>query len=253
MTSASVPCSALGSLDDPSELDPIRGVRRALQREAPGDWLGVLYPDAGEAVAVRMAGSGRARRARTQRDTPSARARRRMRRYSLSNDCRRLLTLTFATATHDRGQVRRVLKRALREVRIELGRAFAYVRVIEHHPEGHGLHIHLLVGSKAARLIAEKWRHGESDLRRLRSRRDVARATTYLTKEFERSEGGRHRYEIAQGFEPQRVELSASSCGALVSAFVEEMGGRPVLERVLGGPVPFAWVGWWATDALGSP
>src|SRR6185437_16114390 len=107
--------------------------------------------------------------------------------------------------------------RELRE-RID-GERFAYVWVPQWHPGGHGLHAHFAVGRFVPRkLIDRAWGHGFVHIKlldglpvgsgELAEARLAARYLAgYAGRDLgdERRPAGLHRYEVAQGFQPDKI------------------------------------------------
>lgn len=169
------------------------------------------------------------------------RARASVRRYGAANRLSRLWTLTYAgEGCFDQTQIRSDLGEFFRGLRAELGKPFPYVWVPEWHPGGHGLHAHFTVGQFIpVRLIKEVWGHGIvhgkliGDLPVGSGTLEEARAAAgylgkYLTKGFgEERLAGLHRYEVAQGFQPEKVPLRAESDEAVIGKASELMGSQP--------------------------
>ena len=148
-----------------------------------------------------------------------------MRRYCAANGLNRLGTLTYAGAgCHEplqlRGDVGEFVKRL--RARGSDGRT-PYVWVPQWHPGGHGLHVHFAVGRYVPRrLIEEAWGHGFVHIKLLSGLpvgsgvRDEARlAARYLARyigrelDGEQRPAGLHRYEVAQGFQPAAISVTA--------------------------------------------
>ena len=94
------------------------------------------------------------------------------------------------------------------------GKPFPYLYVLELHPEGHGYHVHLAVpGGMFTDFIQLRrvWGHGriqysENNRHSGESRNDARRLATYLSKYltkdlYDDHRKGEHRYEPAQGFD----------------------------------------------------
>jgi hypothetical protein len=92
-----------------------------------------------------------------------------------------------------------------------------YVVVPELHKDGH-VHLHVLVGFYLEQQRLEQlWPHGFVDSGKARAHgsgaREAARkagayAAKYLAKAFEDGAPRRHRYEVAEGFQPHVVKRS---------------------------------------------
>ena len=129
-----------------------------------------------------------------------------------------------------------------RGLRRELGgRALAYAWTSEWHPGGHGLHVHFAVGRYVGqRLIRDVWGRGIvhikliGDLPHGSGALEEARvAAGYLAKYVSKSlddvrrAAGLHRYEVAQGFQPERVQLAGRLEAQVLADASEQMGGEP--------------------------
>jgi hypothetical protein len=170
------------------------------------------------------------------------RARSKVRRYCAANRLNRLWTLTYAgEGCFDQAQVRADLGGFFRGLRRELGRPVPYVWVPEWHPGGHGLHVHFAVGEFVRHgLIKDVWGRGIVHVRLIgdlpvgSGQLEEARvAAGYLAKYVSKNVGDEriprlHRYEVAQGFQPERVPLRGVSEAAVVALASERMGSDPV-------------------------
>ena len=101
-----------------------------------------------------------------------------------------------------------------------LAGAFPYLWVPQWHPGGHGLHAHFAVGRFVPRrLIERSWGHGFVHIKLLDglpvgsgTLGEARLAARYLARyvgrdvEEERRLAGLHRYEVAQGFQPAKIE-----------------------------------------------
>jgi hypothetical protein len=103
----------------------------------------------------------------------------------------------------------------LQRLRVFLGADFPAAYVIEVHPKGHGLHVHVALQSRFIDwvLLGRLWGRGhvqysdcQAAISRVVGKRAQARAlagylSKYMAKGFDEShELGRHRYEVTQGF-----------------------------------------------------
>jgi hypothetical protein len=211
-------------------------------------WTFSLYPQAAEGggcfvppYAAEGARGGRPDPARSQEEA-GRRARSKLRRYCAANRLNRFGTLTYAQSCRDPLQLRADVAGFFRGLRGELGGdRFPYAWTSEWHPGGHGLHVHFAVGRYVRqRLIREVWDRGIvhikliGDLPHASGALEEARvAAGYLAKyvskslDDERRAAGLHRYEVAQGFQPQRVQLLARSEAQLMAEACARMGAEP--------------------------
>ncbi|MHB1166468.1 MAG: rolling circle replication-associated protein [Candidatus Nanopelagicales bacterium] len=186
-----------------------------------------------------------------------------MRRYCAANGLDRLGTLTYAGAgCHDPHDLRTDVGAFFRDLRASAGgRPLPYVWVPEWHPGGHGLHVHFAVGQFIRKsLIERSWGRGFVHIKRLSdmpvgaSARDHARRAAgylskYVSKTFDTSSAGLHRYEVAQGFQPRAVRLEGRTCADVVEQACHVMGSAPVTRwsstdaEDWSGP-PAVWFQW---------
>jgi hypothetical protein len=214
-------------------------------------WVLSLYPQAAEAggwlsrgrVALRSGGRPDAERAVEE---AARRARAKVRRYAAANRLNRLGTLTYrGEGCHDPVRLRRDLSGFFRELRDALGEGgFPYVWVPQWHPGGHGLHAHFAVGRFVPRgLIDGSWGHGFVHIKlldglpvgsdQLAEARLAARYLAgYAGRDLgdERRPAGLHRYEVAQGFQPEKVLVYGVSAEDAIERASSVMGSDP--ERV---------------------
>src|SRR4051794_37289264 len=156
------------------------------------------------------------------REEAARRASGRVRRYCAEHRLNRLGTLTYRGAgCHNPYQLRRDIAEFFRSLRGLLGgEPFPYVWVPEWHKTDHGLHVHFAVRRFIPpRLIERAWGHGFVHIKLLgqlpasSTPRDEARmAARYLSKYVRKSFDARripglHRYEVAQGFQPESVRV----------------------------------------------
>ncbi|MFC8504137.1 hypothetical protein ACFUC1_17390 [Pedococcus sp. NPDC057267] len=231
-------------------------------------WVASLYPDAGEAggslqYPVRRRpsfGPGDPERAKAE---AGRRARTKVRRYCAANRLNRLGTLTYAgKGCHDPKQARADAGEFFRALRAELGgEALPYLWVPEWHPGGHGLHLHFAVGRYIKRSAIERaWGRGFVHIKllgdlptgsgRLEEARLAARYLgKYVTKDADQGWEGLHRYEVAQGFQPARVSIIASTGRDTIAQLAEQMARPPDYvwwsseTQDWQGP-PAVWVSW---------
>lgn len=220
--------------------------------EGPG-WRVVEYVDTGEATvwwagprggSDRLPGESMPRPGENARRAV-ARARVSVRRYAVRNRLTRLWTFTYVEAQWDVGQVRRDVNAWAKRLRKHLDRSVPYVAVMELHPGGHGLHVHVLLPSrfvrhKAMRALWGKghvqYSDGDTSVRRVKGQRSRARRAAeyvakYVGKELGQAMGpGQHRYEVGEGFQPEQVRRSVRSEFAGLRWLCERRGGElPVL------------------------
>ncbi|WP_347058468.1 hypothetical protein ABC795_17135 [Blastococcus sp. HT6-30] len=197
------------------------------------------------------------------REEAARRAARKVRRYCAHNRLNRLGTLTYRGAgRHDPRLLRRDVAEFFRSLRDLLGGApFAYLWVPEWHKTDHGLHVHFAVGRFIPRgLIERAWGHGFVHIKLLSppsgaTTRDEARIagrylSKYVRKSFDaRRIAGLHRYEVAQGFQPEALRLHGRTVEDVMAQAAEAMGGDPAevwtSDEAIGwqGP-PAVWAMW---------
>ena len=218
-------------------------------------WHVTVYPEAREAAGRffgtidgwQRPGGGTAGESRDPERSAvvaSSRARSRVRRYCAANRTNRFWTLTYAGGgCHDPAVLRRALGEFFRGVRSALGgNAFPYLWVPEWHKTGHGLHAHFVVAQYIKRSVIESvWQqvpgHGFvhvkliGDLPVGSTAVDEARIAAryiakYMNKDFEEKRVmGLHRYDLAQGFQPQKVTVPGPSLPEAYRRACELMGG----------------------------
>ncbi|WP_084181532.1 rolling circle replication-associated protein [Jatrophihabitans endophyticus] len=158
-----------------------------------------------------------------------------------------MLTLTYrGSGNHDRDLLVDHLHDFWRTLRGEVGGSFPYLWVPELHPGGHGWHAHAALGAFVPiRTVRACWPHGDridlarkgrvglSDAAVVERARIAARYIgKYLGKGFEESARalGRHRYECAQGFQPEVERFEAATRDELVGRLDARMGAHPLLR-----------------------
>lgn len=260
----------------PGPVRPSRLDRGTLLVPGTGEgWSATLYPDAREAIIWREdhrpadpasyserdrdpAGAGAPERDRV---TPAAdplngersrrRARGRVRRYAIANRCTRLATFTYAEEQWSARKVKRDWARLARDLK---GRwpDLAWVRVLELHPGGHGLHLHAGLSRYVPKAeLAAMWGHGLVDVRKLRTKRgggeDARQAARYLAKyatKAAEADPGEHAYEVAQGHQPATISLRGW----------DRQDAWERVIRSMGGEVPsYQWDSGQVTDWRGPP
>lgn len=238
-------------MSDPSH-SPVGGPLSGPVALMPG-WSLSLYPSAGEGgghfVSLRQrersfVPRGAARDPGRAAQEAGRRARGRLRRYCAANRLNRLGTLTYAgDGCHDPRLVRADLGAFFRALRGGLGgEPLAYVWVAEWHKSGHGLHAHFAVGRYVPRsLIASAWGHGFVHIKLLgglpagsgpveEARKAAGYLSKYVAKAFTDPAArvmDRHRYDVAQGFQPPKVRLFGRSADAVLDQASALLGGEP--------------------------
>jgi hypothetical protein len=185
------------------------------------------------------------------------RARGRLRRYCAANGLTRLATLTYGPPfCMDPGQVRADLGVFFRNLRTALGGdPFPYAWVPELHADGRRFHAHFAVGRYIPRsLIDQAWGHGFVHIKRLSdlpvgldrlevSRRAAGYLSKYVAKSFaDQSVPGRHRYDVAQGFVPERMQVWGRSPEEVV-ALSSDLLGKSGPARVWSSAFVEGWQG----------
>ena len=214
-------------------------------------WALSLYPEAGEGggcLSVRRQAlpSGGPPNVERSAEEAARRARAKIRRYAAANRLNRLGTLTYrGEGCHDPARLRCELAAFFRELRAGLDAgAFPYVWVPQWHPGGHGLHAHFAVGRFVPRRLIERaWGYGYVHIKLLdglpvgSGSLDEARlAARYLARyvgrdtEDERRLAGLHRYEVAQGFQPAKIECYGETAEDVIERASRHMGSAP--ERI---------------------
>jgi hypothetical protein len=215
-------------------------------------WAVSLYPEAGEGGGClslpRRSVEPRGGPPDSERAAAEAgrRARAKLRRYCAANGLNRLGTLTYRGAgCHEPSQLRVDVAEFFRGLRAGIGEgAVPYAWVPQWHPGGHGLHVHFAVGRYVPRrLIDSAWGRGHVHIKLLSNlpvgsgaRAEARLAARYLARyvgrdsDDERRPAGLHRYEVAQGFQPGKVECYGPSAEGAIESASKVMGARP--ERV---------------------
>jgi len=214
-------------------------------------WALSLYPEAGEGggcLSVRRLteASGGPPNVERSAEEAARRARGKIRRYAAANRLNRLGTLTYrGEGCHDPVALRAHLGGFFRELREQLDQGrFAYLWVPQWHPGGHGLHAHFAVGRFVSRRLIERaWGHGFVHIKLLDGLpvgsgelAEARLAARYLARyvgrdlEEDRRLAGLHRYEVAQGFQPAKVDCYGESAEDVIERASRHMAARP--ERV---------------------
>ena len=239
--------------------------------ELGSGWGLTLYPEAGEAGG-RYYGRGERSGIRGEVEPDpgrseveaARRARGKLRRYGAAHRLNRLGTLTYASpGCQDPLALRSDLARFFRSLRGSLGGdAFPYVWVPEWHKTGHGLHAHFAVGRYVRReLIEEAWGQGFVHIKligdlpvgsaALEEARVAARyLAKYAGKAFDVARlKGLHRYEVAQGFQPQAERLFGRRLDDVIDKASERMGRAPSVRWTSADAPrwrspPAVWLAW---------
>ena len=235
-------------------------------------WLLSLCPSAGEGGGsfryatqpVRRHHLGPAKEPERSAAEAARRARSKTRRYCAANRLNRLGTLTYRDeGCHDPQALRTHVADFFRALRKLLGgKPFPYLWTAEWHKSGHGLHVHFAVGQYIGRrLIEQAWPHGFVHIKLLgdlpvgsgtyaEARRAAGYLSKYVGKDFDAERlPGLHRYELAQGFQPETVPLWGRSMPDVIAQASKVMGEAPATvwtsDQTEGwqGP-PAVWVSW---------
>jgi hypothetical protein len=171
------------------------------------------------------------------------RAKKELRLFIVANVLTRMWTLTYRDEHWDRDVVISNVNDWLQRLREHLDCSFPAAYVLELHPGGHGIHVHVAMESRFI-LHAEMerlWGHGlvqysdrNKRLKRVRGKRATARALAgYLCKYM--ADGwndlhlpGKHRYERTQGFGVERVRRVFRTLSDALAWLDAEEGAAPV-------------------------
>jgi hypothetical protein len=207
-----------------------------------------LYPEAGEGggcLSVRRGFEGAGGRPDPGRASAEAarRARGKLRRYCAANRLNRLGTLTYAgEGFHDPSALRLHVAAFFRGLREGSGgERMPYVWVPQWHPGGHGLHVHFAVGRYVPRrLIEDAWGRGFvhikllSDLpvgsgRLAEARKAAGYLARYVGRDLddEQRPAGLHRYEVAQGFQPDKLHVYGGTAEDVIERASRHFGAAP--------------------------
>jgi hypothetical protein len=238
-------------------------------------WSLTLYPDAREGSGQFVSAGRRSQPTAARGDAVgersavegARRARVKIRRYCAANQLNRLGTLTYAgEGCHDEEQVRADMAEFFRRLRrgmevkalpTRLGAtptgSMPYLWVPQWHPGGHGLHTHFAVGRYIPRAVIEaSWPHGFVSIKLLSGLstgsgplEEARHAARYLAKyagkqlDEDLRRSGLHRYEVAEGFQPEEVRLRGRSPEELIEQASQTLGRKP--KRVSNSD---EWEGW---------
>lgn len=169
----------------------------------------------------------------------NARARSKFRRYFKRNRLRKMWVLTYEDQTVDRRQVKSDVNELMVKWRaFRGGEAFPYAYVLEYFESGF-LHVHVAVplGFMDKHTLQKLWGHGvvwfedrkapKGTSARKQSEILAGYLAKYLDKSFtdDAREFGEHRYEVAQGFDPEQVRRSFPTLEA-ARVFLAEYEGE---------------------------
>lgn len=212
-------------------------------------WRLCLYPAAGEAGGC----FGRPTTTRDSREgsrdpersaaEAARRARGKIRRYCAANRLNRFGTLTYAgEGCFEPSVLTRHVGLFFRGLRVSLGgEPLPYVWVPEWHPGGHGLHVHFTVGRYVSQpLIRDTWGRGFVNIKLIgdlpvgsgsleEARVAAGYLAKYVGKSFEDDSRipGLHRYEVAQGFQPQAIPFRGLTLEDVTRQAAAVMGREP--------------------------
>lgn len=156
-------------------------------------------------------------RARRNLERSLRRARRQMQDYMVANGLDKMWTLTCAEKVYSRSVMVSMVQAFFKKWETYTGRKFPWVWVLEKHKDD-SWHCHIAVNDSLwtdKRHLQGLWGHGivrfdpcktkrQHGDDRSRMRRLSTYLGKYLTKDFSDDiELGRHRYEVAQGFQPE--------------------------------------------------
>ena len=187
----------------------------------------VLVDDWGEVFAER-ARLPDLERSRRSLERSARRARRAIEDYMVHNCLSKMWTLTYREKCWSRAQAVADIHEFVKQWRAYMGRAFPYVWVLEKHKDG-SWHVHVAVhaGLYTDKATLQKmWGHGlvQFDLPKTVNpgRRDMRRLSRYLSKYISKDFGddcdvGTHRYEVAQGYQPEKVSHRFETFGDALS------------------------------------
>jgi hypothetical protein len=202
------------------------------------------------------------RRHKNERSASEAarRSRRMISRFCVANRLRFMWTLTFAVEEWDVDQARGAVVELMAALAERTGGPFPYLYVFELHPgtddkpQGHGLHVHMAIPMYVGHdEFTRAWGRGHCWVttpgRRGTASAVAARsAARYLAKYVDKSiednqSFGRHRYEVAQGFQPECVRVRRWNLADGVRYVIEQFGRQP----------SFVWSSHEDPDWLGPP
>ena len=238
----------------------------AVRAPRPAGWVLSVYPQAGEAGGCFVSSyqpersyvaRGNARDPQRAADEAARRARAKVRRFCAANGLNRMGSLTYAPLDPSaqvilRGHIVRCsdprLVRAhvgefFRSLRDSLGgKPLPYVWVPELHGDGVNFHIHFAVRRFIHwRLVCSTWGLGGVNMKLLgdlpvgsgtlgEARRAAGYLSKYVTKQFTDPSTrpfGMHRYDVAQGFQPQRERIWGRCAEEVLARASQTFGQDP--------------------------
>jgi hypothetical protein len=190
------------------------------------------------------------------------RARGRVRRYCAENALNRLGTLTYRPPfCRDPWAVREHVGAFFERLRRRVGGPFPYLWVPELHADGERYHLHFAVGRYVPRgWIVDSWPHGFVHIKLIgdlptgsgswgEARVAARYLAKYVAKGVAGGPAGLHRYEVAEGFQPERRRLYGLTVDDVLEQASEVMGSEPELvwsssqDSEWAGP-PAVWASW---------
>jgi hypothetical protein len=146
------------------------------------------------------------------------------------------MTCTFADEPEVDG-ARQARKTVVRRMRKELGN-FPYVFVAEGVHTATRLHLHALLSESSSTVCSSLWDWGSVQIEQLAGAEDIARASSYICKEFDKTSKHETRYSSGRGFTPeQRSWATNDSLNTTLALLADKNGRTPseVLELPNGG------------------
>ena len=235
--------------------------------DGPG-WLLRVCPEAREAGGTfrysippkrEYVAPGKGKNPERSQSEAGRRARRELRQYCAANRLNRMGTLTYrGEGCHDQVQVRSDIATMFRALRAAKGgKAFPYLWVPEWH-KTHGLHVHFAVAQYIPeRMLRTAWGHGFVSMRLIgdlpvgsgaveEARKAAFYLSKYVAKTFAEAGpkriAGRHRYDLAQGFKPEFVQVHGRSVEHVLGQASEMFGGAWPARTWTSAEVP-EWAG----------
>ena len=179
-----------------------------------------------------------------------------MRLYAAHNKLVYLWSATYrGEGQRELGGIRRDIRTFFRRLRRDAGR-LPYLWVPEWHPGGHGLHLHFAIDRWFDKdRMDSLWAHGFTFVRgpeqavrdgsgsgsRSDARRVARYVSKYVAKDISLVPPGWHRYDVAQGFRPVRIDLGARTRDEAIALAAEVMGAPP--DKVFDSRANETWDG----------